>query len=73
MAFDLVSYTYVPTAPRPKSVNARRKITTKQVSLLDKNQHTTPRGVAFNTPRPSVAVTADDDDGGNGSSVRGMF
>ena len=37
MAFDPISYTYVPTALRPKSVNARRKITTKQVSLLDKN------------------------------------
>lgn len=72
MAFDPIHYTYVPTAPRPKSTKPGHKNTQTQVGILNENQHIKPTAVALDTPRPSVAATAGNS-GDDWSTIRGTF
>jgi hypothetical protein len=53
-AFKTISYTYVPTAPSPERKIARGKATSKQASILDKNQSTELKGAAIDTPNESA-------------------
>lgn len=71
MAFDPISYTYVPTALRPKSTTAPGKFALRQSSILDRNKSSKPSGVELDIPRLLGGAAADD--GSDESSVRGMF
>jgi hypothetical protein len=64
MTFDPISYVYMPTAPRSKSIKSGHKIeNAERVSTSSKTkQHIQPGATTLDTQRPSVA----EDTGGNG-------
>jgi len=70
--FAPISYTYVPTAPRSKSVATRPKPTSKQPSTLEKLQRSKLSRAALDGPQlPATAAT--DSNEGYRPEIQGMF
>ncbi|KAH0565140.1 hypothetical protein GP486_001473 [Trichoglossum hirsutum] len=68
--FDPIPYTYVPTAPRPKSTKALYNRAPRRVSILDKIQCIKASCAPPSTPRPPLAVVIDDDSRNDRPGIR---
>jgi hypothetical protein len=57
--FEPITYAYVPTPPRSKSITARRKIPFKPIGILDNNECVKPSSVVLEKPQQfAVSATA---------------